>query len=322
VPWERSLTSFDSDGRIRGGVTLLTAAVVSLRPRQWAKNLFVFAGLIFSQSLFTPLVWPTLAAFLIFCALSGAIYLFNDLADLEKDRLHPTKRYRPIARGALPLPAALGFGVALLAASLVAAFFLPLGFALTAVAYAALLTAYSVWLKHVVIVDVLTVAAGFVLRAVAGAEAIGVEISGWLVICTILVALFLALGKRRHEYRTLRGDAAAHRPILAEYSEGFLDQMMAVVTASTVTAYALYTMSPETVAKFNTRLLPLTLPFVLYGVFRYLYLLYRRELGGNPSDLLLNDRALLVNTGLWMLTLLLIIYGPVWGTGWLARLMP
>jgi hypothetical protein len=171
-------------------------------------------------------------------------------------------------------------------------------------------------------VDVLTVAAGFVLRAVAGAEAIAVEISGWLVICTILIALFLALGKRRHEYRTLRGEAAAHRPILAEYSESFLDQMVAVVTASTVTAYALYTMSPETVAKFNTRLLPVTLPFVLYGIFRYLYLLYRRELGGNPSDLLLNDRALLVNTGLWMLSLLIIIYGPGWGATWLARWSP
>ena len=173
-------------------------------------------------------------------------------------------------------------------------------FGLVATAYAALLTAYSVWLKHLVILDVLTVAAGFVLRAVAGAAAIAVEISGWLVICTILIALFLALGKRRHEYRTLKGDAAAHRPILAEYSEGFLDQMVAVVTASTVTAYALYTMSPETVAKFHTRLLPVTLPFVLYGIFRYLYLLYRREMGGNPSDLLLNDRALLVNTVLWM----------------------
>ena len=206
--------------------------------------------------------------------------------------------------------------------SLIAAFSLSLGFGLAAAAYAALLTAYSVWLKHLVILDVLTVAAGFVLRAVAGAEAIAVEISGWLVICTILVALFLALGKRRHEYRTLKGDAAAHRPILAEYSEGFLDQMVAVVTASTVTAYALYTMSPETVAKFNTRLLPVTLPFVLYGVFRYLYLLYRREMGGNPSDLLLNDRALLVNTGLWMLALVVIIYGPVWGPAWLARWAP
>jgi 4-hydroxybenzoate polyprenyltransferase len=167
-----------------------------------------------------------------------------------------------------------------------------------------------------VIVDVLTVAMGFVLRAIAGAAAVDVEISGWLVICTILIALFLALGKRRHEYLSLRGEVAAHRPILAEYSEGLLDQMIAVVAASTVTAYALYTMSPETVAKFHTRLLPLTLPFVLYGIFRYLYLLYRRDLGGNPSDLLLSDRALLLNTLAWMGALVIIIYGPVWGLGW------
>ena len=300
-------------------MSLVAAAVVSLRPRQWSKNLFVFAGLIFSQSLFTPLFWPALAAFLIFCALSGAIYVFNDLADVEKDRLHPTKRNRPIASGALAAPTAAAMGVVLLVGSLGAAFRLSVPFFLVAAAYAILLTAYSLWLKHLVILDVLTVAAGFVLRAVGGAAAIAVEISGWLVICTILVALFLALGKRRHEYRTLRGDAASHRPILAEYSESFLDQMVAVVTASTVTAYALYTMSPDTVAKFHTRLLPVTLPFVLYGIFRYLYLLYRRELGGNPSDLLLNDRALLVNTVLWMLSLLVIIYGPAWGPTWLAR---
>lgn len=300
-------------------MSLVAAAVVSLRPRQWSKNLFVFAGLIFSQSLFTPLFWPALGAFLIFCALSGAIYVFNDLADVEKDRVHPTKRNRPIASGALAAPTAAVLGGVLLVGSLVAAFRLSVPFGLVAATYAILLVAYSLWLKHLVILDVLTVAAGFVLRAVAGAAAIAVEISGWLVICTILVALFLALGKRRHEYRTLRGDAAAHRPILAEYSESFLDQMVAVVTASTVTAYALYTMSPDTVAKFHTRLLPVTLPFVLYGIFRYLYLLYRRELGGNPSDLLLNDRALLVNTVLWMLALLVIIYGPEWGSTWLAR---
>jgi 4-hydroxybenzoate polyprenyltransferase len=180
------------------------------------------------------------------------------------------------------------------------------------VGYGVLLTAYSVWLKHLVILDVLTVAVGFVLRAVAGAVAVDADISGWLLICTVLIALFLALGKRRHEYLTLHGDAAAHRPILAEYSEGFIDQMIAVVTASTVTAYALYTMSPETVAKFHTRLLPLTLPFVLYGIFRYLYLLYRRELGGNPSDLVLSDRALLLNTVFWIAALLVLIYGP-WG---------
>lgn len=300
-------------------MSLVAAVLVSLRPRQWSKNLFVFAGLIFSQSLFTSLFWPALGAFAIFCALSGTIYVFNDLADREKDRLHPIKRNRPIASGALRPGAAAVLGVVLLVGSLLAAFRLSVPFGLVAAAYAVLLTAYSLWLKHLVILDVLTVAVGFVLRAVAGAAAIAVEISGWLVICTILVALFLALGKRRHEYRTLKGEAAAHRPILAEYSEGFLDQMVAVVTASTVTAYALYTMSPETVGKFHTRLLPVTLPFVLYGIFRYLYLLYRRELGGNPSDLLLNDRALLINTALWMLALLVIIYGPVWGPTWLAR---
>ena len=293
---------------------LTVALLASLRPRQWVKNLFVFAGVIFSQQLLTPRVWPALAAFAIFCGLSGAIYLFNDVADVDKDRLHPSKRRRPVASGALPIGAAIGFGVLLLAGCLAAAFRLSPAFGLVALAYGALLTAYSVWLKHLVILDVLTVAAGFVLRAVAGAVAVDVEISGWLLICTILIALFLALGKRRHEYRSLSGDAAAHRPILAEYSEGFLDQMISVVTASTVTTYALYTMSPETVAKFHTRLLPLTLPFVLYGIFRYLYLLYRRDLGGNPSDLLVTDRGLLLDALLWMVTTLAIIYGSRWAS--------
>lgn len=291
---------------------LTLALLASLRPRQWVKNLFVFAGVIFSQQLLSPLVWPALAAFAIFCGLSGAIYLFNDVADVDKDRLHPSKRRRPVASGALPIGAAIAFGILLLAGCLAAAFRLSPSFGLVALFYGALLTAYSVWLKHLVILDVLTVATGFVLRAVAGAVAVDVEISGWLLICTILIALFLALGKRRHEYRSLTGDAAAHRPILAEYSEGFLDQMISVVTASTVTTYALYTMSPETVAKFHTRLLPLTLPFVLYGIFRYLYLLYRRDLGGNPSDLLVTDRGLLLDALLWMVTTLAIIYGPQW----------
>ena len=291
---------------------VVSALLVSLRPRQWVKNLFVFAGVIFSQQLLTPSVWPALAAFVIFCGLSGAIYLFNDVADADKDRLHESKRRRPVASGALPIGAAIGFGVLLLAGCLAAAFKLSPAFGLVALSYGALLTAYSLWFKHIVILDVLTVAAGFVLRAVAGAVAVDVEISGWLLICTILIALFLALGKRRHEYLSLTGDAAAHRPILAEYSEGFLDQMISVVTASTVTTYALYTMSPETVAKFHTRLLPLTLPFVLYGIFRYLYLMYRRDLGGNPSDLLVTDRGLLLDALLWMIATLAIIYGPRW----------
>ncbi len=225
-----------------------------------------------------------LAAFAVFCALSGAVYLLNDIADRERDRLHPTKRLRPIASGQLPVGRAATVAVVLIVLGLAAAWVIGRPFAGTAVAYVLLLAIYSVWLKHLVIADVLTVALGFVLRAVAGALAIGVVFSGWLVICTLLLALFLALGKRRHEYLTLGEDALRHRPILAEYSAGLLDQMIAVVTASTVTAYALYTMSPETVAKFHTNLLPATLPFVLYGIFRYLYLLYRRQLGEIPRS--------------------------------------
>ena len=290
-------------------MAMLTAIVVSMRPRQWVKNLFVLAGLVFSQRLFTDAVWTALGAFAIFCALSGAIYLLNDVADRERDRLDPRKRVRPIAAGRLRVGVAVAAAAALVAAGLALAALLSRPFLVTALAYVVLLVAYSVWLKHVVIVDVLVVAGGFVLRAVAGAVVIDVEMSGWLLICTILLALFLALGKRRYEYLALDQDAVRHRPILAEYSPALLDQMIAVVTASTVTAYALYTMSPETVAKFHTHLLPATLPFVLYGIFRYLYLLYRRQLGGNPSELLLNDKALLINTLGWIFAVLLIIYG-------------
>ena len=288
---------------------MLTAVLVSLRPQQWVKNLFVFGGLIFAQRLFTPSVWPALGAFVIFCGLSGAVYLINDVADRHQDRLHPDKRHRPIAAGRLAPGPALAVAAALIVAGLALGAWLSTRFALAALAYVVLLGVYSPWLKHVVIVDVLVVAIGFVLRAVAGALAIDVAISGWLLICTILLALFLALGKRRHEVLTLEQGAARHRPILAEYSAGLLDQMIAVVTASTVTAYALYTMSPETVAKFHTQLLPATLPFVLYGIFRYLYLLYHRRIGGNPSEVVVRDRALLINTCLWLLTVLLIIYG-------------
>ena len=305
----RSSASETTPAAVGAGAALV-AVFVSLRPRQWVKNLFVFAALIFGHKLLTPAVAPAVGAFAIFCALSGAIYLFNDVADREKDRRHPQKRHRPVASGRLPARAALVVGAALIVGGLAAGATLSRSFLLVALAYVGLLTAYSVWLKDLVIVDVLVVAGGFVLRAVAGGLAIDVEISGWLLICTILIALFLALGKRRHEYVTLGGEAAAHRPILAEYSAELLDQMIAVVTASTVTAYALYTMSPETVAKFHTHLLPVTLSFVLYGIFRYLYLLYRRQLGGNPSELFLNDRALLVNTVLWMLAVVVIIYGP------------
>ena len=288
---------------------MVVALAVSVRPRQWIKNLFVFAGLIFSHKLFTPDAGRALAAFAVFCALSGTVYLVNDVADRERDRAHPRKRLRPVASGALSARAAVGAAIVLALVSLTTAAALGSAFLLAAAGYVVLLLAYSVWFKHIVLVDVLVVASGFVLRAVAGALAVDVDISGWLLICTILIALFLALGKRRHEYLTLDAEAARHRPILAEYSAPLLDQMIAVVTASTVTSYALYTMSPETIAKFGTRLLPATLPFVLYGVFRYLYLLYRRQLGGNPSELFLNDRALVLNAGLWVVAVVAIIYG-------------
>ena len=287
---------------------MVVAVLLSLRPRQWIKNFFVFAGVIFSHKLFTPEAPRALGAFVVFCLLSGVVYLLNDVADRERDRAHPLKRKRPVASGALSVRAAIVAALALSAVALGGAALLGRAFFGTAAAYVVLLVLYSARLKHVVILDVITVATGFVLRAVAGAVAVDVEISGALLICTFLIALFLALGKRRHEYLTLDGEAARHRPILAEYSAGLLDQMIAVVTASTVTAYALYTMSAETVARFDTRLLPATLPFVLYGIFRFLYLLYRRQLGGNPSELFLNDRPLLVNTALWILAVLLIIY--------------
>ena len=286
----------------------MRAILVSLRPRQWVKNLFVFAGLVFSQQLFSPAAWVALAAFAVFCALSGALYLLNDIADRERDRLHPDKRARPIAAGTLPVARAAVIAAILLVAGLGAGWLIAPAFGLAALAYVILLASYSVWLKHIVIADVLAVALGFVLRAVAGALAIGVAISGWLIICTLQIALFLALGKRRHEHMSLGEEAMRHRPILAEYTAGLLDQMIAVVTAAAVTAYALYTMSAETVAKFHTQLMPATLPFVIYGIFRYLYLLYRRHLGGNPSELVLNDRAMLLNSLCWMLAIILIIY--------------
>jgi 4-hydroxybenzoate polyprenyltransferase len=288
---------------------MIGALLAAVRPRQWTKNLLVFAGLIFSQSLHEPaLVARSVAAFVLFCLLSGGIYLINDVLDAERDRLHPQKRHRPVASGRLPAPVALAVGIILLVAASLAAFALSLRLGVVAVAYAALLSAYSAGLKHVVIVDTLIIAAGFVLRALAGVVVLGIELSHWLLLCTILLALFLTFGKRRHELLALEAGAADHRPILEEYSPQLLDQMIAVVTASTLMAYALYTMAPETQAKLGTTRLPLTIPFVLYGIFRYLYLLYRRDLGGNPSELFVTDRALLLSVALWGVSVIVILY--------------
>ncbi|MSO29908.1 MAG: decaprenyl-phosphate phosphoribosyltransferase [Acidobacteria bacterium] len=286
--------------------------LISLRPGQWAKNLLVFAGLLFGLRLFdVTAVSRALSAFGIFCLLSGVVYLVNDIADRDTDRQHPYKARRPIASGALPVPAALTSAIVLGVVALAGAFALGPRFFLVALCYLALLTLYSGPLKHIVIIDVLTIAVGFVLRAAAGAVAINVDISRWLLVCTILLALFISLAKRRHELLLLADGAASHRPILSEYTPYLLDQMIAVVTASTLVAYVFYTISPETEQKFGTHWLGLTVPFPLYGIFRYLYLVHQREGGGSPSDLLLTDRPLLVCVTLWALSVVLIIYHPI-----------
>lgn len=285
--------------------------LISLRPGQWTKNLLVFAGILFARELFEPAALArAVAAFIIFCTLSGVVYLINDIADRDNDRQHPHKAQRPIASGALPVTVALAAAAALAIAALAAAFALGLRFGLVAAAYVALFGLYSGPLKRIVIIDVLTVAVGFVLRAWAGAVAINVVMSHWLLVCTVLLALFISLAKRRHELVLLANNATTHRPSLGEYSPYLLDQMISVVTASTLIAYIFYTISPETEQKFGTGWLGLTIPFPLYGIFRYLYLVHQREGGGSPADLLLTDRPLLVCVALWAAAVILIIYRP------------
>jgi 4-hydroxybenzoate polyprenyltransferase len=287
------------------------ALVLSLRPGQWTKNLLVFAPLIFAVKLFDPSsVARATAGFAVFCALSSVVYLVNDVMDREGDRRHPLKRMRPIAAAELSVGSALAAAAIIATAALGGAFMLGWLFGAVAVCYLALQTLYSTSLKHIVIMDVLTLAIGFVLRAIAGAVAINVVVSHWLFVCTILLALFIALAKRRHELVLLADGAASHRPILDEYSAYLLDQMIAVVTASTLISYIFYTISPETEQKFGTSWLGLTIPFPLYGIFRYLYLVHRREGGGSPSDLLLNDRPLLACVTCWVIAVVLIVYHP------------
>jgi 4-hydroxybenzoate polyprenyltransferase len=300
------------EGRVSAPSRSLVANLAwSLRPSQWSKNLIIFGGLMFGERLLDPTsVAYAVAAFVIFCALSGVVYLLNDVADRDADRMHPIKRHRPIASGALPVPAALLTAAVLAVLALGAAFWLRPQFGVLGAAYLALLAFYSGPLKHVVIIDVITIAIGFVLRAAAGAVVIDVDISHWLFILTILLALFLALSKRRHELVLLADGATSHRRILQEYSPYLLDQMISVVTASTLVAYAIYTVTPETMEKFETDKLILTLPFPLYGIFRYLYLVHQKEGGGNPSAMLLTDRPLLLCVALWAIAVAIIIYGP------------
>jgi 4-hydroxybenzoate polyprenyltransferase len=283
----------------------------SLRPDQWTKNLIVFAALIFAVKLLDPaaLAYAS-AAFLIFCGLSGAVYLINDVSDREQDRQHPIKRLRPIAAGEIPPATALLFAVVLSAAALAAAVMLRPAFGIVAAAYLALFVVYTRWLKHIVILDVMAIAIGFVLRAVAGGLVINVHVSNWLLVCTMLGALFLGLAKRRHEMTLLAEGARGHRRILEEYDPYLLDQMIGVVAAATMVAYIIYCASPETHAYFGTEWMVLTTPFPIYGLFRYLYLVHRKAGGGSPSDMLLTDRPLLACVALWGVAVVLIVYRP------------
>jgi 4-hydroxybenzoate polyprenyltransferase len=282
---------------------------VELRPLQWLKNLLVLAPLLFSQNLFDPVALTrSLLAFAAFCLISSSVYLLNDLKDRGEDRLHPTKRHRPIASGELGLGLARGTMVALLICALAGGAMLDKTFVMTLVGYWFVNLLYSTWLKHQVILDVFTIATGFLFRVVGGAAAIQVQISDWLLICTTLLALFLAFSKRRHELLLLGEDAVRHRGALSEYSPSFLDMMIGIVTASTLMSYALYTVSEETVRKFNTRGLLMTMPFVLYGICRYLYLVYHKNQGGDPTHNLFTDVPTVINLCLWAVTAAVILY--------------
>jgi 4-hydroxybenzoate polyprenyltransferase len=278
-----------------------------LRPLQWTKNGVLFAALVFDQRLFEldPLL-RTIVAALVFCALSSAMYLINDIRDIEADRQHPLKRHRAIASGALLPPAALRLAAGLLAGALLAAALVLIDFLYVCLAYVGLMLLYSLLLKRLVLIDVLAIAAGFVLRSAAGAVAIAVEISPWLLVCTMLLALLLGFGKRRHESIILRGRAARHRANLALYTPRLLDQLIGLSAAATLIAYAVYTFDAAAVPANHSMML--TIPIVAYAVFRYLYLVYARRLGGSPEVLLLRDRPLLAAIVLWGLSSVAVLY--------------
>ena len=284
--------------------------LVALRPRQWAKNVFVFAALVFAGRLSDPTaVLRVCGAFAVFCVLSSAVYLINDVRDREADRQHPQKRRRPIAAGEIAPGTASAASTVLAVTALFAAFALSKGLGEAALAYLVLNLAYSFGLKRIVILDVMMVATGFLLRAFAGALVLQVAISRWLVLCTGLLALFLGFVKRRQEIAATEGGSVT-RPILREYSLPFLDQMIAVVTGATVVAYSLYAFSPEVAQKLGTQNLGLTIPFVLFGIFRYLYLVHQRGVGENPTTVVLTDVPLIVDVALWAVAVVGALY--VW----------
>ncbi|MGD0339459.1 MAG: decaprenyl-phosphate phosphoribosyltransferase [Bacteroidota bacterium] len=283
--------------------------IVSFRPQQWIKNLILFAPLIFSEKLFDIRAFGIVSmGFVLFSLAASGIYTMNDLADTERDKQHPVKSQRPIVSGVIPPGLAAVVAFLLMVLSVTVGFLVNSNFGVFILVYVLLNIAYSYGLKNIVILDVMTVAIGFVLRVLAGAVIVYVPASEWLIICTLLLSLFLGFSKRRHELNLLDVRAADHRNVLGQYSAGFLDQMIAIVTAATVMSYALYTISNETVQKFGTTHLYYTIPFVLYGIFRYLYLIHKRDEGGNPTHTIITDVPLIVNVAIWIVVSVMIIY--------------
>lgn len=292
---------------------LIVALLKALRPKQWIKNLLVFAGLVFTLNerwrLFSPEMWDylvrSLAAFALFCLVSSSVYLLNDVRDVEKDRQHPTKRNRPIASGALPAKVAVAAALFLMPACLAAAYLLSHAYAAVVAAYLLMQFGYVFFLKEIVLVDVFIIAIGFVMRAVSGTVVLGAQISPWLYTVTLLGALFLGLCKRRNELVLLEGRAAGHRKILELYTAPLLDSLISIVAAATIMAYSLYTFTSPTLPANNRMML--TVPFVIFGMFRYLYLAHSQNAGGSPEEVFLKDKHLIVTIALWIVTTALIL---------------
>ena len=288
---------------------MIKALIISLRPKQWLKNLIVYAGIVFSLRLFVlGDLLKVSYAFLLFCAVTSTIYLLNDLVDRASDRLHPKKKFRPLASGQLsPTVAIIAISV-LFPLSLWLSFLLGLKFAAIVVAYYLMMFGYVFGLKKMVIVDAFIIAAGYVLRGVAGIEVINIEMSPWFLVCASLLALFIVFCKRRHELMLLGEEADRHRASLKGYGAVFLDQLIAIVTAAVIVTYSLYTLAPETVLKFHTQRLILTVPFVLFGLFRFLYLVYNEEEGGSAETIMLTDWPLILTMLGWLAAVLVILY--------------
>ena len=289
-------------------ISFLRATITLLRPKQWIKNLFVFAGLVFSQNIFEAhLFLLTFYAFLSFCFLSSSVYIINDIVDLEEDKLHPHKKNRPLPQGQISIKQAVFLLIIMLSISLSIAWVLGPPFFIVALAYFVLINCYSFWFKHIVILDVFAISAGFLLRVVAGAVVISVIISPWLLICTLLLSLFLALAKRRYEFISLENNGTNHRKVLQDYSLKLIDQMITIITAATIMAYSTYTFTAS-----KTDYLMLSIPFVIYGLFRYLFLVQKKDLGGSPEEVLLKDKPLLVTIVIWGLVCIFILYLEKW----------